>query len=96
MRVLTYIEPLSTAKIAALLGILWATLGWAMSGIVISLLAQGGGDVADLPPSFSLGGLLSSIIGGFLGGAVSGYLGSHVYNLLAKRVGGIRAEVSET
>lgn len=95
MKVLTYIEPLSTAKIAALLGILWALLGWAMSGIVISLLTQGGGDVTDLPPSFSLGGLLSSIIGGFLGGAISGYLGSHVYNFFAKKVGGIRAEVAE-
>jgi hypothetical protein len=95
MKVLTYLDPLSVAKVAALLGILWAILGWAMGGIVISLLAQGGQDVSDLPPGFSLGGLLSSMIGGFIGGALSGYLGSHAYNFLARKVGGIRAEVME-
>ena len=96
MKVVTHIDPLSTAKIASLLGILWAVLGWLMSSIVIALVAQTAGeDLVNLPPTFSLGGLISGIVGGFIGGGVSGYLGSLVYNLLAERIGGIRVTIEE-
>ena len=98
MKVLTHIDPLSTTKIAALLGILWAVLGWFMSSIVIALVMQGSTpeELANIPPIFSLGGLVSGIIGGFVGGGVSGYLGSLVYNLLAGRIGGIKVTMEET
>jgi len=95
MKVVTYIEPVSIAKVAALLGILWAVLGWLMGGIVITLLARSGENVAGLPPSFSWQGILSGIIGGCIVGGISGYLGAHAYNVLAQKVGGIRAEVAE-
>jgi hypothetical protein len=93
---ITSIDPITTAKVAALLGILWAVLGWLFSGIVISLLLQGAAveGLEEIPNAFSIGGLVSGIIGGFVGGALSGYLGSLVYNLLAKRIGGIRVEIS--
>ena len=96
MKEVTFIDPISTAKIAALLGILWAILGWLFSGIVISILVQSSpGAFADIPPSFSVGGLVSGIVGGFIGGALSGYLGSYVYNLLSPRIGGIRVEIKD-
>lgn len=95
MKVLTSIDPISTAKIAAILGVLWAVLGWAMSSVVISLIQGSSAELSDLPPSFSLGSLLSGIVGGFIGGGLSGYLGSIVYNLLARHIGGIKAIVDE-
>ena len=63
---------------------------------MISILVQSSpGEFADIPPSFSVGGLISGIVGGFIGGALSGYLGSYVYNLLAPRIGGIRVELRD-
>lgn len=94
MKEVTFIDPVSTAKVAALLGILWAVLGWLFSGIVISILVQSSpGELADIPPSFSVGGLVSGMVGGFIGGALSGYLGSHFYNMLAPRIGGIKIQL---
>lgn len=96
VKVVTHIDPRSTAKIAALLGILWAVLGWLMSSIVISLVIRTTTqEFADLPPIFSIGGLVSGIVGGFIGGGLSGYLGSMVYNALAERIGGIRVVIDE-
>ena len=95
MKEVTYIDPVSAAKITALLGILWAVLGWLFSGIVITLLVQGAGAFPDVPPAFSLGGLLSGVIGGFIGGGLSGYLGSLVYNVLARKFGGIILELQD-
>ncbi|MEK7137859.1 MAG: hypothetical protein AAB853_06300 [Patescibacteria group bacterium] len=95
MKVLTSIDPISTAKIAAILGVLWAVLGWAMSSVVISLIQGSSTELSDLPPSFSLGSLLSGIVGGFIGGGLSGYLGGLVYNFLARHIGGIKAVVDE-
>lgn len=96
MKEVTRIDPVSTAKIAAILGILWAVLGWLFSGVVITLLLQGASEQAgSLPPGFSPGALLSGVIGGVIGGALSGYLGSLVYNWLAGKIGGIRIEVRE-
>ena len=90
------IEPLPTAKIGALLGILWALLGWLFNGIILLMIAKSAEQgLSDLPPPFSFGGLVSSIIGGFIGGGISGYLGCLVYNLLAKRIGGIKATVRD-
>ncbi len=96
MKVLTHIDPLSATKATALLGTLWALLGWFMNSLVITFLLQGSPDgVSDLPPAFSLGGLLSGIVGGFIGGAISGYLGCLVYNLLAKKTGGVWIQVED-
>ena len=90
------IEPLSTAKIGALLGILWAMLGWFFNGLILITITRSAEQVLpDLPSPFSFAGLLSGIIGGFIGGGISGYLGCTVYNLLAKRIGGIRATVKD-
>jgi hypothetical protein len=97
MKIISRIDPLSTMKIATLLGILWSVLGWLFSGIVISLLMIGAPQevLAEMPKSFSLGGLASGIIGGVIGGAASGYLGSLVYNELAKRIGGIKIYIQD-
>lgn len=95
MKEILRIDPLSTAKIAALLGILWAVLGWLFSGVVISLIVQGNTELGELPPSFTMGGLLSGVVGGFIGGGVSGYLGSLFYNWLAPKVGGIKVKLAD-
>jgi|SRR3989338_11175899 len=96
MKVLSRIDPLSATKVAALLGVLWALLGWFMNSLVIVFLVQGTSEgVGELPPAFSLGGLLSGIVGGFIGGAISGYFGALVYNLLASKTGGVRFQLEE-
>jgi hypothetical protein len=91
MKEIVRIDPVSTAKVAALLGILWAILGWLFSGIVISLLLQGDpAAFGEVPPQgFSIGGLLAGVVGGFFGGGVSGYFGSLFYNWLARKIGGV-------
>lgn len=92
----TSIDPLSTTKVVALLGVLWAFLAWLLDGIALSVFLSGQtAGLAELPSPFSIGALVSGVIGGFLGGAISGYLGCLVYNFLAKKVGGIKVELSE-
>ena len=97
MKVLIRIDPYSTAKVAAILGILWSVLGWFFSGLMIKILTIGAPPeaLADTQAIFSLGGLMSGIIGGVIGGAVSGLLGSMVYNSIAKRSGGIKMDIVE-
>lgn len=97
MKVLLRIDPLSATRVVALLGVLWALLGWFMNSLVIVIFRlQGSLDgVGELPPAFSLGGLLSGVVGGLIGGAISGYLGCLVYNALASRVGGVRLELKD-
>ncbi len=92
----TFIDPLSTTKIVALLGVLWAILAWVLDGIALTVFLTGQTEsLTELPTPFGIGALVSGIIGGFLGGAISGYLGCLVYNLLTKKLGGIKVEVKE-
>ena len=94
MREITFIHSGSVAKIGALLGILWAFLGWLFSGIVILVILKSSAEaITDAPAAFSISGLISGMIGGFIGGGLSGYLGSLVYNFIAKRFGGIQLEI---
>jgi len=88
------IDPLSTTKIGALLGVLWAVLGWLLNSIVI-ITFLAGQNIADLPDPFSFTALISGILGGFIGGALSGYLGCLVYNLIARKIGGIKILLQE-
>lgn len=88
------VDPLSATKIGALLGILWAVLGWLLNSIVIVAFLSGG-DVTDLPDPFSVSALISGILGGFIGGALSGYLGCFVYNFIARKIGGIKVSLRE-
>ena len=88
------IDPLSTTKIAALLGVLWALLGWILNGVVIAVFLTGE-DLGDLPPAFAVSTFISSVLGGFIGGALSGFLGCHVYNFVAQRIGGIKVMLRE-
>jgi len=92
----TSIDPLSTTKVVALLGVLWAFLAWLLDGIALTVFLSGqAAALADMPSPFSVGALVSGVIGGFLGGAISGFLGCLVYNFLAKKVGGIKVELNE-
>lgn len=91
---ITFIDPLPVAKIAAMLGAVWAVLGWLLNGIVIATMLSGE-QIADLPPAFSISGLFSGLLGGVIGSALAGLFGAIAYNLLAKRIGGIRLEVRE-
>jgi hypothetical protein len=96
MKELRFIDPVSTAKITALLGVLWALLEWLFGGIALSILIRSTAEnLGDLPPAFSISGLLSGIIGGVIGGAITGYLGSYVYNFLADKVGGVLVSLEE-
>ena len=96
MVTITRIDPFSLSRTAALLGILWAILGWFMNGLVIAFLMQGSPEeAATLPPAFAIAGLLSGIMGGVIGGAISGYLGAVVYNLFADMLGGVKIEMEE-
>jgi hypothetical protein len=94
---ITRIDPLSTTKVAAILGVLWALLGWIFSGFVILMLLQSSTELAPegTPSAFSIGGLVSGVIGGCIGGALSGYLGSHVYNVIAQKIGGISVDMRD-
>lgn len=96
MKILTHIDPLTATKVAAVLGVLWALLGWFMNSLVIVFLSQSAPEgLGELPAAFSLGGLLSGIIGGFIGGTISGYFGALVYNLLARKTGGVRIALED-
>ncbi len=91
---ITSIDPLSTTKVVALLGVLWALLGWILNSIVIAGFLVGE-DLGELPPAFSMSSLLAGVLGGFIGGALSGYLGAIVYNFLARKIGGIKVGLKE-
>ena len=96
LKVITRIDPFSLSRTAALLGILWAILGWFMNGLVIAFLMQGSlEEAASLPPAFHGGELLSGIIGGVIGGAISGYLGAVVYNLFADILRGVKIQMED-
>lgn len=95
-RQVTSIDPISTTKVVALLGVLWAFLAWLLDGIALTVFLSGQAEgLTELPTPFSIGALVSGVIGGFLGGAISGFLGCLVYNFLAKKVGGIKVALSE-
>ncbi|HLD07726.1 MAG TPA: hypothetical protein VJB60_01550 [Candidatus Peribacterales bacterium] len=88
------IDPLSATKATALLGILWALLGWFLNSLVIKLFLDEA-TAGDLPPAFSIEALFSGVLGGFIGGALSGCLGCFVYNLIARKIGGIKMQIRE-
>ncbi|HLC76405.1 MAG TPA: hypothetical protein VJB82_04805 [Candidatus Peribacterales bacterium] len=88
------IDALSATKIGALLGILWAILGWLLNSIVIVAFLAGE-EMTNLPAPFSVSALISGILGGFIGGALSGYLGCLVYNFIARKIGGIKVLIRE-
>jgi hypothetical protein len=83
-----YIDPISTMKVGALLGILWAVLAWLFQGIIISMMPADQMELQGEIQAFSLVILLSEVLGSVLGGALSGYLGSLFYNFIVTRMGG--------
>lgn len=88
LKEIQHIDTLSTAKVAAVLGVLWAVLGWIFSGIILSIAPANPDVTVQMPTAFSIAALLSGVIGGAVGGGLSGFLGSYVYNLVIPRLGG--------
>ena len=93
MKELLSVDPISSAKVMAVLGVAWSILGWIFSGIAMSIIVRTSPiPFPDAPAAFSMGGLLGGIVIGAIGGIITGYVGAWVYNKAAAKLGGVKME----